>query len=186
MSERQASIIRTTERAEVKVILNMSGKGEARVETGLPFLDRMLALLARYSGFDLMVQCRGNDADPSGIAEEVAGCLGLALDKVLGEKKGPLRSGYSYSPVEENLVRAVIEISGHPCLVYRVRTPSPSPMSADADMVERFWRAFVSQARANLHIELLYGADGLAACEAIFKAAGRALNQACRTHGAPG
>jgi imidazoleglycerol-phosphate dehydratase len=186
MSERQASIIRTTERAEVKVILNMSGKGEARVETGLPFLDRMLALLARYSGFDLTVQCRQNETDPSGIVEEVAGCLGLALDKVLGEKKGPLRSGHSYSPVEENLVRAVIEISGHPCLVYHVRTPSPSPMSVDADMVERFWRAFVSQARANLHIELLYGGDGLAACEAIFKAAGRALNQACRAHGGPG
>ena len=151
---------------------------------GSPFWIACWPLLARYSGFDLMVQCKGKEADPSGIAEEVAGCLGLALDKVLGEKKGPLRSGHSYSPVEENLVRAVIEISGHPCLVYRVRTPAPSPMSADADLVERFWRSFVSQARANLHIELLYGGDGLAACEAVFKAAGGALNQACRTRSA--
>ena len=180
MSERQATIIRTTERAEVKVSLNMSGNGEGRIETGLPFLDRMLQLLARHSGFDLVVQCKGKETEPSIIVEEVAGCLGLALDKALGEKAGHLRSGNSYAPVEENLVRAVIEVSGHPCLVYRVRTPAPSAMSADADLVEIFWRALVAQARANLHIELLYGAEGLAAHEAVFKAVGRALNQACR------
>ncbi len=180
MSERQATIVRTTERAEVRVSLDLSGNGKGRVETGLPFLDRMLQLLARHSGFDLMVQCKGNAAEPSGIVEDVAGCLGLALDKALGEKTGHLRSGYSYAPVEENLVRAVIEVSGHSCLVYRVRTPAPSPMSAEADLVEVFWRALVNQARANLHIELVYGAEGVAAHEAVFKAVGRALNQACR------
>jgi imidazoleglycerol-phosphate dehydratase len=181
MSERKASISRTTEHARVKVMLNLNGNGAGSIETGYPFLDHMLALLARHGGLDLDVQCLDVATDTPGLAEEVAGCLGLALDKALGDKKGPIRSGHSYSPVEENLVRAVIEISGHACLVYRVCTPAPVSSGADADVAEKFWRAFVGQARANLHIEVLYGAGDLPACEAIFKAVGRALHDACRS-----
>lgn len=183
MNERKASVIRTSEHAEVRVVLNLDGRGVSAVQTGLPFLDHMLTLFARNAAFDLEVQCRANEADLHYAMEEVALCLGLALDKALGDKKGILRWGHSCSPVEENLARAVFEISGHPCLVYRVQTSAPSPGGTDSGEVERFWRAFVSQARLTLHIEHLYGGDGLPAFEAVFKAAARALSEACRLEG---
>jgi imidazoleglycerol-phosphate dehydratase len=180
MDERKACIIRTTERAEVKVVLNIDGKGDSAVQTGFPFLDHMLTLFARHGAFDLEVQCKANEADPRFLMEDVAVCLGLALDKALGDKKGLRRAGHSYTPVDEHLARAVVEVSGRPCLVYRVRAAASSPASADSGAVERFWRALATQARLNLHIELLYGDAGLPAFEAVFKAAARALSDACR------
>jgi imidazoleglycerol-phosphate dehydratase len=180
MSERKATVVRTTEQAEVKIVLYLEGTGAGTVQTGFPFLDHMLILFARHAAFDLDVFCRGGEADPRDLMEDVAFCLGLALDKALGDKTGIQRSGHSCSPVEDHLARAVVEISGHPCLVYRVNAPAPSLGGADSGEVERFWRAFVSQARLNLHVELLYGDGGLPAFEAVFKAAGRALSDACR------
>ena len=182
MNERKASVTRTSQHAEVQVVFNLDGKGAGTVQTGIPFLDHMLALFVRHGAFDLEVQCRADEADPGDVMEEVALCLGVALDKALGDRKGILRSGHCCAPVDEHLARAVIEISGHPWLVYRVQTAAQ--LSAGAGEIERFWRAFVSQARLTLHIEHLYGGDGLPAFEAIFKAAARALSDACRIQGA--
>ncbi len=179
MSERKASVTRTTERVEVKVVLNLDGKGGGTVQTGFPFLDQMLILFARQAAFDLEIRCKGTEPDPLESAVDVALCLGLALDNALGERKGIPRYGQSYAPVNEHLARAVVDISGPPCLVYHVRASVPHLSGADAGVIERFWRNFVAQARLNLHIELLYG-DGLPAFEAIFKAAARALSHACR------
>ncbi len=184
MSERKASVTRTTERVEVKIVLNLDGRGVGAVQTGFPFLDQMLTLFARQAAFDLEIHCKGSDADPHGSVEDVAVCLGLALDNALGESKGTPRYGQSYAPVNEHLARAVVDISGHPCLVYRVRASVPHLSGADAGVIESFWRHFAAQARLNLHIELLYG-DGLPAFEAIFKAAARALSHACRAQSHP-
>jgi imidazoleglycerol-phosphate dehydratase len=181
MIEHRASVVRTTEQSEVKVVLNIDGSGGGSVQTGYPFFDRMLGLFARHGSFDLEIHCRTSEADSGDSVEEIAICLGLAMDKALGDERGILRSGHSYSPVEDNLARAVVEISGHSCLVYLVRTSAPSLSGADSNLVERFWRAFVAHARINLHIELLYGGEGLPAFEAVFKAVGRALRAACRT-----
>ncbi|MGA2263430.1 MAG: imidazoleglycerol-phosphate dehydratase [Acidobacteriota bacterium] len=185
MSARKATIVRVTEQLEVKIVLNLDGRGEGDVQTGSPFLDHMLTLFARHGAFDLDVMCRANEADPHDLTEEVAFCLGLALDKSLGDKVGILRLGHSCSPVEDHLARAVVEISGHPCLVYRMHASALSLGGKDSGEVERFWRAFVAQARLNLHIELLYGKGGLPGFEAVFKAAGRALSDACRTQTRP-
>jgi imidazoleglycerol-phosphate dehydratase len=179
MSERKASVTRTTERVEVKVVLNLDGKGGGTVQTGFPFLDQMLTLFARLAAFDLEIRCKGNESAPLESVADVALCLGLALDNALGERKGTPRYGQSYAPVNEHLARAVVDISGHPCLVYHVRASVPNLSGADAGVIERFWRNFAVQARLNLHIELLYG-DGLPAFEAIFKAAARALSHACQ------
>jgi imidazoleglycerol-phosphate dehydratase len=179
MNERKACIIRASDQAEVKVVLNLDGKGDSAVQTGIPFLDHMLALFARHGAFDLEVQCKATEAAPRLLAEDVAACLGLALDKALGDKTGICRAGHSLTPVDEHLARAVVEISGRPCLVYRVRAAVPSPASADSVAVEGFWRAFAAQARLTIHIELLYGDAGLPAFEAVFKAAARALSDAC-------
>jgi len=181
MSERKAIIVRTTEQAEVKIALDLEGYGLGTVQTDFPFLNHMLTLFARHGGFDLDVQCRAGEEGPHNLMEEVGFCLGLALDKALGDKKGIFRSGHCCAPVEGHLARAVVEISGHSCLVYRVHLPMPLHVGTDALELEEFWRAFVGQAHLNLHIELLYGSGGSPSCEAIFKAAARALSDACST-----
>ncbi len=184
MSERKASVTRTTERGEVKVVLDLDGKGGGTVQTGFPFLDQMLTLFARQAAFNLEIRCSGSEADQEGSVEDVAHCLGLALDNALGDRAGIRRHGQSYAPADENLARAVVEMSGNPCLVYRVRASVPRLSGTDAAAVEGFWRSLAGQARINLHLELLYG-DGLPAYEAIFKAAARALGHACRIHTRP-
>jgi len=180
MRPRQVHVNRTTEVAEVVVRLNLDGEGAGAMQTGFPFLDHMLTIFARHSGFDLEVQCRACESDPDGPAQEIAACLGLAFAKTLEDSKGMMRSGHAYAPVDEHLARTVVEISGHPRLVYRVAAPPPHLGATEAGLVERFWHAFVVPARINLHIELLYGREGLPACEAVFKATGRALREACR------
>jgi imidazoleglycerol-phosphate dehydratase len=184
MSGRRANITRTTECAEVKVRINLDGDGLGVVQTGAPFLDRMLSLFARYGAFDLEVECRAGNVEPDALAEEVALCLGMAIDRALGDRKGILRLAHSYAPVEENLARAAVDISGHPCLVYHPRPSVPSAVGPDALAAGRFWRAFVAEARITLHLELVDGKEGLPAHEALFKAAARALRDAVRIKGA--
>ena len=179
MSERKADVTCATRETEVRVVLNLDGSGRDIVQTGLPLLDRMLALFARRSYFDLEVQCKASEGSACTV-EETAGCLGLAFHKALGDRKNILRTGHAYAPVDESLARAVVDISGHPRLVYFVTAPAPAPGCLGCGEIERFWKAFVSQAHVNLHIELTYGHETAAAGEAIFKAAAKALNDACR------
>jgi imidazoleglycerol-phosphate dehydratase len=183
MSDRKAKITRSTETSKVKLALDLDGAGRGSAETGIPFLDQMLLLLARQGGFNLEVHCACRGGDPGEAAEAVAFCLGLALERALGDRKGIARGGHAYAAVEEHLARAVVEFSGHPCLVYRVGASVPAAFGIDSRAVEDFWRTFVSQARLTLHLELLYGGDGMPSYEAIFKAAARALSQACALPG---
>jgi imidazoleglycerol-phosphate dehydratase len=181
MSERKASIVRTTDRAEVRIALTLDGCGLGTVQTDLPFLNQMLTLFARHGGFDLDLQCRAGEGGSHNLMEEVGACLGLAVDKALGDKEEIFRTGFCCAPVEEHLARAVIEISGHSCLVYRVHMPMPLQGGMEALGLEEFWSAFASHARLNLHIELLYGSGGSPSHEAVFKAVARALRDACST-----
>ncbi len=180
MSVRKANIVRTTDQTEVKVVLDLDGSGIGIIQTGMPLLDRLLALFARHGAFDLEVCCRFDEDRPHTLMEEVGACLGLALDKALGDRQEIPRLGHCCAPVEDHLARAVVEISGHPFLVYNVRAQA-SP-AGDPDSVEagKFWSAFVTQARVNFHLELLYGTASLPALEAMFKAAAHALGDACR------
>ena len=179
MTERISTVTRVTEHTEVKVVLRIAGSGQAAIQTGVPFLDHMLALFAHHGTFDLEVAARSNETYSSSLLEDVAFCLGLALDKALGDRQGIARSGHAFAPAEESLVRAVADISGQSFLVYRVRASPALPGAADPAAVEVFWTAFVSQARLNLHIEQLYGGEGLPVLEAVFRAASRALSDAC-------
>jgi imidazoleglycerol-phosphate dehydratase len=178
MGERRTKVTRSTEQTEVVVVLDVDGEGRGAAETGIPLLDQMLLLFSRQGMFDLEVRAAG-DADPGMVIEEVGLCLGLAFDKALGIKRKIKCTGHAIVPVEEYLARAVVEITGHPCLVFRGMTPAPESGGLDAGRIEHFWRAFVSQARLTLHLEVLYGGDGILATEAVFKAAARALQQAC-------
>ena len=119
MSERIATITRTTGETDIKVTLNLDGHGNGLVQTGIPFLDHMLMLFAKHGIFDLEVACKGDlHIDAHHSVEDIGICLGLALDKALGDKKGIVRFAHSYFPMDETLARVAVDLSGRPYLVY--------------------------------------------------------------------
>ena len=182
MSGRKATISRTTKETDVRVELNLDGSGSGKVQTGVPFLDHMLLLFAKHGIFDLEVQCKGDlEIDPHHSVEDIGICLGMALDKALGEKKGIVRFAHAYYPMDETLARVVVDLSGRPYLVFRVKVERERVGDLDSELVEEFWKAVATHARVNLHIELLYGRNTHHIFEAVFKAAARALCLATRS-----
>jgi imidazoleglycerol-phosphate dehydratase len=182
MNERIAAIQRTTKETDVAVKLNLDGKGESRIKTGVQFLDHMLTLFAKHGLFDLDISCKGDlGVDGHHSVEDIGICLGMAFDKALGDKAGLVRFAHAYFPMDESLARVVVDLSGRPYLVCNVQVKRERVGELDSELVEEFWRAVVSQGRMNLHIELLYGRNAHHIFEAVFKAAARALCAATRT-----
>jgi imidazoleglycerol-phosphate dehydratase len=182
MNARTATINRTTNETAIAVTLNLDGSGLSNVQTGVQFLDHMLTLFAKHGIFDLDVSCKGDlGIDAHHSVEDIGICLGSAMEKALGDKKGLVRFAHAYFPMDETLVRVAADLSGRPYLVYRVTVERERVGELDSDLVEEFWRAVVTHARLNLHIELLYGRNTHHIFEAIFKAAARALCLATRT-----
>lgn len=181
MSKRTATIERKTNETDVTLKFNLDGAGNGTIQTGIAFLDHMLALFAKHGLFDLDVACKGDlQVDAHHSVEDIGICLGQALEKVLGDKKGMVRFAHSYFPMDETLVRSVVDLSGRPYLIYRVKVERERVGSLDAELVEEFWKAVVTHARMNLHIELLYGHNTHHIFESVFKATGRALSIATR------
>jgi imidazoleglycerol-phosphate dehydratase len=181
MNERTATINRTTKETDVSVALNLDGSGIGRIQTGVQFLDHMLDLFAKHGLFDLEISCKGDlGVDAHHSVEDIGICLGTALAQALGDKEGIVRFAHSYFPMDEALVRAVVDLSGRPYIVYNVRAERERVGELESDLIEEFWRAVVSHARMNLHVELLYGRNAHHIFEAIFKAAARALSLASR------
>lgn len=181
MKARTASINRSTSETSVSVALNLDGTGEGKIQTGVQFLDHMLNLFAKHGLFDLDVACKGDlEVDAHHSVEDIGICLGLALEKALGDKKGIVRFAHSYFPMDETLVRVALDLSGRPYLVYRVKVERERVGELDSELIEEFWKAVVTHARLNLHIELLYGRNTHHIFEAVFKAAARALSLATR------
>jgi imidazoleglycerol-phosphate dehydratase len=182
MNKRKATISRLTSETDLTVSLNLDGSGQSEVQTGVQFLDHMLTLFAKHGIFDLEVRCKGDlGVDAHHSVEDIGICLGLALEKALGDKKGIVRFAHAYFPMDEALVRVAADLSGRPFLVYHVKVEQERVGQMDSDLVEEFWKALVTHARLNLHIELLYGRNAHHIFEAVFKAAGRALCLATRT-----
>jgi imidazoleglycerol-phosphate dehydratase len=181
MKQRKATIERKTSETDVRVTLSLDGKGKGSAQTGIPFLDHMLMLFAKHGVFDLEVSCKGDlEIDAHHSVEDIGICLGLAFEKALGDKKGIVRFAHSYFPMDETLARVTVDLSGRPYLVYKVKVSRERIGSLDAELVEEFWKAFVTHARLNVHIELLYGKNTHHIFEAVFKAAARALSNATR------
>jgi imidazoleglycerol-phosphate dehydratase len=181
MKGRTAKITRNTSETNVSVTLNLDGSGQSNIQTGVQFLDHMLTLFAKHGIFDLDVSCKGDlGVDAHHSVEDIGICLGLAVDKALGDKKGVVRFAHSYFPMDETLVRAVADLSGRPYLVYNVKVKRERVGELESDLIEEFWKAFVTHARLNLHMELLYGRNTHHIFEAIFKATARALSLATR------
>lgn len=181
MTERKACITRKTRETDVEVALDLDGSGRSDVRTGIAFLDHMLTLFAKHGIFDLDVRCSGDlEIDGHHSVEDIGICLGTAFEKALGDKQGIVRFAHAYYPMDETLARVVVDLSGRPFLVFRADVKREQVGALDAELVEEFWKAVVTHARFNLHIELLYGRNCHHILEAIFKAAARALNLATR------
>ncbi len=176
MKARRACVHRVTRETQIRIRLNLDGTGRADIDSGLPFLDHMLELLARHAMLDFELRAKGDLAvDDHHTVEDIGLCLGMALDKALGARKGITRYGHAYVPMDEALSRVVVDLGGRPYLVYRVTTRRKKIKTFDVQLIEEFLRAFCVQARMNLHVAQLYGDEPHHAFESVFKGLARAL-----------
>ena len=177
--KRKAQLRRETRETQVTVKLCLDGKGRAQVATGVGFLDHMLLLLARHALFDLTVEAEGDrQVDDHHTVEDVGICLGQALRKALGEKRGIRRFGSAAVPMDEALAQVAVDISGRSMLIYRVPGLPEKVGSFDTSLVREFLQAFTSHAEVTLHVMVPYGEDGHHVAEAVFKGLARALREA--------
>lgn len=181
MKKRVAVVVRKTRETDIAVKLVIEGTGRSTVETGMPFLNHMVELLAKHSLMDVTVKASGDLAvDYHHTVEDLGLVLGEALDKALGERKGLVRYGWSYIPMDDALSRAVVDLGGRPFLVYEVANRTRKIRDFDLLLIREFFQAFTIKARMNLHIAQLYGKEPHHAYEAMFKAVARALGGACQ------
>ncbi len=176
---RIATIERKTKETDIRVGLNLDGAGIADVMTGVPMLDHLLSHVAVHGLFDLEVRATGDlQIDAHHTVEDVAIVFGDALDHALGDKRGIVRMGHSYVPMDEALALVAIDLSGRPYAVVDVNFDAPMLGSMPVSLVPHFLETFAAHAHMNLHARLLYGRDDHHKAEAIFKALGRALAMA--------
>ncbi len=178
---RTAEIRRQTKETDIRVALNLDGTGQGRTNTGLPFLDHMLELFARHGLFDLEVTSKGDlHIDDHHSVEDIAICLGQTFAQALGDKKGIVRYGAAYVPMDETLARAVVDLSGRSYLVYIVQNTRDKVGTFSVELAEHFWHSFAEHCKCNLHIEVFYGRNQHHIIESVFKSTARALAQAVR------
>lgn len=179
MGAREARCYRRTAETEVQVFLRLDGRGEARVETGIGFLDHMLRHLAVHGLFDLEVQARGDlEVDPHHTVEDVAIVLGQALDQALGDRRGIVRMGHAWVPMDEALAFVAVDLSGRPYAVLDLAFTGPTVGALPVSLLPHFLETLAVHARMNVHARLLSGRDDHHRAEALFKALGRALDVA--------
>ena len=178
---RQAEIKRKTKETDISITLKLDGTGTSAINTGIGFLDHMLDLFARHGLFDLTVECRGDlHIDDHHTVEDIAITLGQAFAQALGDKRGIVRYGTAYVPMDETLARAVVDLSGRAYLIHRATNTRETVGTLSVELVEHFWHSFAEHCRCNLHVEVLYGTNQHHIIEAQFKAVTRALAQAVR------
>src|SRR5436305_3267940 len=176
---RRTEVQRKTKETDVRIALALDGTGQARIATGIAFLDHMLELFARHGLFDLEIDCRGDlEIDDHHSVEDIAITMGQAFTQALGDKQGIARYGAAIVPMDEALCRAVIDLSGRFYLVYAVETRRHMIGNFSVELAEHFWRSFAEAARCNLHIDCLRGRNTHHILEGTFKATARALRQA--------
>jgi imidazoleglycerol-phosphate dehydratase len=176
---RKATVNRKTFETDISIKLTLDGQGDAKITTGVGFLDHMLTLFTRHGFFDCSVRARGDiEVDYHHTVEDVGICLGDAFAQALGEKQGIARYGSASVPMDEAKASVCIDLSNRPYLVFRVELPKEKVGKFDLELVEEFFHAFAVHAGATLHIELCYGENFHHCIEAIFKAFGRAMDQA--------
>lgn len=176
---REYSINRETKETKIQLSLNLDGKGQAHIDTGVGFLDHMLTLLAFHARMDLSLQCEGDlYVDSHHTVEDIGIALGTALKNALGDKRGIVRYGSFTIPMDEALVSVDLDLSGRSYLVYHAELPTALLGNYETEMTEEFFRAFAYNSLMTLHINEHYGHNTHHIIEAMFKATGRALRKA--------
>ena len=179
---RTAAIARKTAETDIRIRLALDGRGEHAIATGIPFLDHMLAQVARHGHFDLTVEASGDlQVDLHHTVEDVGIALGDAVSQALGDKAGIVRYGAARVPMDESLASAVVDLSGRPYLVFQAPQIAGERIGDfDASLVREFFLGLTNHLRANVHVQVEYGQNSHHMVEAAFKALGRALDQATR------
>jgi imidazoleglycerol-phosphate dehydratase len=177
---RTAAIRRETKETQILGRLTLEGHGRYEITTGIRFLDHMLELFARHGGFDLKLKASGDlDVDQHHTVEDVGLVLGQLFSKALGDRRGINRAGYFVMPMDETLAVVSLDLGGRPALVYKDLVKTRLVGDLQAELVEDFFSGFSSEARANVHVKVLYGRSNHHKLEAIFKCFARAMKFAC-------
>lgn len=175
MKKRISTIKRKTSETEILVKVNLDGKGKYEVDTGIDFLNHMLELFSKHSLIDLIVKAKGDlNADEHHTIEDVGICLGEALAKAIGDKRGIERYGFLL-PMDEALAEAAVDLGGRPFLVWNVKFKKEKIGDMPTELFEDFFKAVVDNLKANIHINVKYGRNEHHIAESIFKAFARAL-----------
>ena len=176
---RTADVIRNTKETEIRVAVNLDGKGVAKLDSGIPFLDHMIDQIARHGMLDIDLRASGDlHIDAHHTVEDIGITLGQAVHKALGDKLGIARYGHAYVPLDEAMSRVVIDLSGRPGLSYHVNFTRPRVGEFDVDLFIEFFQGFANHALATVHIDNIRGVNAHHQAETIFKAFGRALRMA--------
>jgi imidazoleglycerol-phosphate dehydratase len=178
-SGRNAAVSRQTNETDIQLSLGVDGSGSVSIETDVPFLNHMLDLFAKHGQFDLKVEARGDvDIDDHHTVEDIGICLGQVLREALGDKAGIKRYASVFLPMDEALAQVIIDISNRPHFELRAEFPSATVGSFSAELVHEFLWKFALEARITLHVIVHYGRNTHHMIEAVFKALGRALDEA--------
>jgi len=181
VSERTATISRRTGETDITLTLTVDGTGVADPATGIGFLDHMLTLFAKHGQFDISVKADGDlDVDEHHTAEDVCICLGQALDRALGERRGIVRTAHSFVPMDEALGFVAVDLGGRPYCVVDAAFATPRVGQLGTDLIAHLFESIAIHGRLNLHARILYGHNDHHKVEALFKAFGRALDAATR------
>lgn len=176
---RKSAVKRKTKETNVEIALNIDGKGNYKVNTPIKFLDHMLESFARFGGFDLTVNAKGDvEVDQHHLVEDIGITLGQAFKKALGAKKGIQRSGYYVIPMDESLAIFAIDISGRPHLKFDVEFKEKTIGDLKAEIIRDFFQGFANNLAVTIHILVPYGRTDHHRAEAVFKAFGKALDMA--------
>ncbi|MCY8414457.1 imidazoleglycerol-phosphate dehydratase HisB [Bacillus spizizenii] len=176
---RKAERARKTNETDIELAFTIDGEGQADIQTDVPFMTHMLDLFTKHGQFDLSINAKGDvDIDDHHTTEDIGICLGQALLEALGDKKGIKRYGSAFVPMDEALAQVVIDLSNRPHLEMRADFPAAKVGTFDTELVHEFLWKLALEARMNLHVIVHYGTNTHHIIEAVFKALGRALNEA--------
>ncbi len=176
---RTAKVARTTTETRISVEINLDGTGICDTQTGIGFFDHMLDQLARHALIDMTIRAEGDlHIDDHHTVEDTGIALGQAVRAALGDKRGIRRYGACHLPMDDAQIRAVLDLSARPCLVWQVDMPTPRIGAFDTELVREFFQAFATHGGITLHIDKLHGVNSHHIAEATFKAVAQALRQA--------
>ncbi len=178
---RTATVARRTNETTIDLSLNVDGAGKYTIDTGIGFLDHMLSHIAKHGVFDLELRATGDlHVDHHHTVEDCGIALGEALAEALGDKRGVVRAGFAYMPLDEALAFAAVDLSGRPYAALDLRLYGKEIGGMPPDLFDHFLESFATSAKLNLHVRTIAGVNDHHKVEACFKAVARALDAACR------